>query len=213
MPVPPEVAGSGAVPPGARAVTAEGGETTSPAFPLMAVTVPAAGAVITVSSTSRRAIATAARASSTWARCAAMSCGVSLPAVASSFCAVTTCCCAFWTVTSPDARSVRSRSSAASSAVCAAMTAPSACWTAERSESRRLQAAPVRSSASSMSSSTSSSSGEEAARRVTRVVTTRAGAESDDVLPKVPPRDRRPCRGSLTRCAAGGATIAVGTVG
>ena len=61
---------------GGQGGTADGGETTSPAFPLMAVTVPAAGAVITVSSTSRRAIATAARASSTWARCAAMSCGV-----------------------------------------------------------------------------------------------------------------------------------------
>ena len=44
----------------------------------------------------------------TWARCAAMSCGRSLPAVASWFWAVTTACWAFWTETSPDARSVRS---------------------------------------------------------------------------------------------------------
>src|SRR6187431_3654600 len=43
VPVPPEVAGSGAVPPGARAVTADGEETTSPAVPLIAVTVAAAG--------------------------------------------------------------------------------------------------------------------------------------------------------------------------
>ena len=101
--MPPDVAGSGAVPPGARAVTADGAETTSPAVPLIAVTVAAAGAVITVSSTSRCAMTTAARASCTWARCAAMSCGRSLPAVASWFWAVTTACWAFWTETSPDA--------------------------------------------------------------------------------------------------------------
>ena len=50
--VPPLAAGSGAVPPGASAVTADGGDTTSPVVPLMAVMVPATGAVITVWSTS-----------------------------------------------------------------------------------------------------------------------------------------------------------------
>src|ERR1700755_2389108 len=38
--------GNGAVPPGARGVTAEGGDTTSPVVPLIAVTVPDTGAVM-----------------------------------------------------------------------------------------------------------------------------------------------------------------------
>ena len=52
--------GSGALPPGARGVTADGGATTSPGAPLIAVIVPATGAMMTVSSTSRCAMATPA---------------------------------------------------------------------------------------------------------------------------------------------------------